>query len=159
MSRVQSGLVGALVGSALTLGVQALRQPPPMEAPPATERSPAPALWPGLMLPDATPPEPERTRLLFEAGPALLEHTLKGSKCFDVSVGTPSRHRVSYEYDALYDVTLTYKHEGAVKRVVLPFGFTKGVIVVPTASEVVVADDSAELLHTLTRKEGSRRSK
>jgi len=51
---------------------------------------------------------------------------------------------VSYVYDALYDVHVTYQRSGQIKIIVLPSGFAGGAGIIPTASDIVIADDKAE---------------
>src|SRR5262249_9131233 len=139
MNRLTSGLLGVLVGMVLTLtaqriGLRGVPSPPDVSSPVVSVQK-------------APPFDAKRSAALFANGPRVLQQALPGSKCLDVSLGSPSKHEVNYVYDALYDVDLTYRYQGVIKRVSLPFGFTHEVMVAPTTSQIVIADDTAEVLH------------
>ena len=46
--------------------------------------------------------------MLFSTAPHFLELALPGVKALDVQVESPATHSVSYVYDELYDVQITY---------------------------------------------------
>jgi hypothetical protein len=50
-----------------------------------------------------------------------------------------------------FDAEITHQLDGKIKRVVLPFGHTNepGTLIFPNTTEIVVADDRAELVETL----------
>ncbi len=86
---------------------------------------------------------------LFEAVPIVMERALPGIRVLDVALQSPSTHNVGYEHEALYDAHIKYQLSGRVKRVILPFGFTKGALIFPNTTDVVIADDKAEVIATL----------
>jgi len=94
--------------------------------------------------------EANHTTQLFDAVPTVMERALPGIKVLDVAVGTPSTHNVGYQHEALYDAQIKYQLGGRIKRVVLPFGFTNGALVTPTTADVVIADDKAAVIATLS---------
>jgi hypothetical protein len=78
-----------------------------------------------------------------------MERALPGVRVLDVALHTPSVSSVSYQYEALYDARITYQHNGRIKRVILPFGRTKDGLIFPNTTDVVVADDKAEVIENL----------
>ncbi len=98
-------------------------------------------------------PEALRTGRLFQSVPLVVEQALPGSKVLDVMPRTPSTQEVNYENEALYDVVVTYQSNGQVKRFVVPFGFAKGMLITPSVSDLVIADDKAAVLHRLGSRE------
>ena len=116
--------LGAILGVLGTLAVQHLRQRP--------EKA-----------------EADRTMQLFEAVPVVMERALPGIRVLDVALQIPSSHTVNYEHEALYDAQIKYQLGGRIKRVVLPFGFTKGTLIFPSTTDVVIADDQAEIIALL----------
>src|ERR1043166_2310266 len=73
------------------------------------------------------PPKPiQQEQYLLSSAPHFLEEFIPGAKVLDVSVQSPSEHRVNYVYEALYDVHLSYRLGNDVKKVSLPFGFAGG---------------------------------
>lgn len=91
----------------------------------------------------------DRSVHLFQSAPLVLERALPGARVLDVALHTPSSHSVNYEHEALYDVHITYQRDGRIKRVILPFGFAKGTVIVPNSTDLVIADDKAEVIKTL----------
>lgn len=89
-------------------------------------------------------------QMLFSTAPHFLELALPGVKTLDVSVESPSTHSVSYVYDELYDVHITYQQSNVIKQVVLPFGFSKGTPIGPMTSDFVIANDGATVVRQLT---------
>lgn len=124
--------IGLAVGIVGTLGVQRVRQRP--------EQADA-----------------NRTTLLFEAVPVVMERALPGVRVLDVALHTPSIHSVGYEHEALYDANIKYQLSGRIKHVILPFGFAKGTLIFPNTTDVVIADDKAEVIATL-ESDGSQKS-
>jgi len=88
------------------------------------------------------------------AVPIVMERALPGVRVLDVALQTPSTRSVSYEHEALYDANIKYQRSGRIKRVILPFGFTKGTLIFPNTTDVVIADDQAEVIATLGSKGG-----
>ncbi len=128
-------LTGVVLGAALgvvgTLGIQRVRQ----------TRDSATAA---------------RTVEVFDLVPIVMERALPGVRVLDVGLQTPATRSVSYEYQALYDAHITYQHNGRIKRVILPFGRAKdGTIFFPNTTDVVVADDKAEVIKTLGADTGT----
>jgi hypothetical protein len=99
--------------------------------------------------------EAERSAMLIQSAPLVVEQALPGSKVLDVSVESPSTHRVNYEHEALYDVHVTYQYADEVKRIVFPIGFAQGTPIVPATSDIVIANDKATIVHRL--KSSARR--
>jgi hypothetical protein len=94
----------------------------------------------------------QQVDLLLRSGPHFLEEFIPGAKVLDVGVQSPSDHIVSYDYDALYDVHLTYRLGNDVKSIVLPFGFIHGTPIIPTQSDFVIADDQAKVVRRLNAR-------
>lgn len=99
--------------------------------------------------------EAKRTVEVMDIVPVVMERALPGVKVLDVALQTPSTHEVNYQHDELYDTLITYQLGGRIKRVNLPFGRTKGTLVFPRTTEIVVADDKAELIETLSGAGGA----
>jgi len=98
--------------------------------------------------------EAKRTVEIMDVVPVVMERALPGVKVLDVALQTPPTHEVSYHYDELYDTLITYQLTGRIKRVNLPFGRTKGTLVFPSTTEIVVADDKADVIDTLSGTRG-----
>jgi len=60
------------------------------------------------------------------------------------------------EHEALYDAHIKYQLSGRVKRVILPFGFAKGTLVFPNTTDIVIADDGAEVIAALGSSDSQR---
>jgi len=97
-----------------------------------------------------------RTMQLFEAVPVVMERALPGIRVLDVALQTPSTHSVGYEHEALYDARIKYQLNGQIKQLMLPFGFTKGTLIFPNTTDVVIADDKAEVIATLESDSGRK---
>lgn len=96
--------------------------------------------------------EAERTVDVFDVIPIVMDRALPGVRVLDVALETPSRQRQTHrEGDEVFDADITYQLDGKIKRVVLPFGYTDhpGTLIFPSTTEVVVADDKAEVIETL----------
>jgi hypothetical protein len=96
-----------------------------------------------------------RTVAVFDIVPVVMERALPGIRVLDVALQTPSTHSVSYQNEALYDARITYQLNGRIKRVILPFGRTKDGLIFPNTTDVVVADDRAEVVETLGSNQGA----
>jgi hypothetical protein len=90
-----------------------------------------------------------RTVEVFEVVPVVMERALPGVRVLDVGLQSPSTHSVNYQYEALYDAQITYQLNGQIKRVTLPFGRTKDGLIFPNTTDVVIADDKAEVVQAL----------
>lgn len=87
---------------------------------------------------------------LFEIAPQVVESSLPGANVLDVSVSPDSKRTVNYVWDSLYDVNVTYRRLGKVKRIVLTFGKYGDRWITPNVTDVVILDDKAEVVHTLS---------
>jgi hypothetical protein len=96
-----------------------------------------------------------RTVEVMDVVPVVMERALPGLRVLDLSLQSPSTHDVGYQYEALYDAHITYQLNGRIKRVILPFGRTKDGLIFPSTTEVVVADDKAEVIETLGGSQGA----
>ena len=96
-----------------------------------------------------------RTVEVMEVVPVVMERALPGLRVLDVALQTPSTHDVSYQYETLYDAHVTYQLNGRIKRVNLPFGRTKDGLIFPSTTDVVVADDKAEIIESLGTTQGA----
>ena len=86
---------------------------------------------------------------LMDLVPVVMERALPGVRVLDVALQTPSTHSVNDDHEVLYDAHITYQHEGRVKRVNLPFGRAKDSFIFPNTTDVVLADDKAEVVEDL----------
>lgn len=101
--------------------------------------------------------EAERTVDIFDVIPVVMDRALPGVRVLDFALETPSKLQPRpREGEEVFDAHITYQLEGKIKRVVLLFGYTDepGVLIFPSTTEVVVADDKAEVLETLGSESG-----
>ena len=108
------------------------------------------------MLAKRLDPEAGRSVHLFQSAPGVVERALPGARVLDVVLHNPSTRSVNYIHDVLYDVEITYERERTIKRVRLPFGFAGESLIVPSTSDIVIADDKAQVIETLGGVQGSR---
>lgn len=104
--------------------------------------------------------EAERYHAVFDLIPVVMDDALPGVRVLDVGLETPSKLRpVRREGEQVFDAEITYQLHGEIKLVVLPFGYTDepGTLIFPSTTEVVAADDKAELIETLESKGGESR--
>jgi hypothetical protein len=92
-----------------------------------------------------TDPDGLRAVHVFQVAPLVLERALPDARVIDVAL-RKAAERVGYDHDTLYEVTIIYERPAGMKRVVLPFGFAKGILVTPDTRTVTLADARAPVV-------------
>ncbi len=115
-------LIGILIGIVLTIGVQ--------------------SLWKLYLINKYS-----KDSILFDIAKHHVEQSLSGTRVLDVRISPDSKEEVNFVYDELYDVKLTYERNGKIKHFTALYAIYKGTWISPPKSELVVLDDTAEILH------------
>jgi hypothetical protein len=86
--------------------------------------------------------------LLFDIAKIDLEHKLSGTRVLDVTIHPNSKEKVNYSYDKLYDVHISYKRDGKIKKIITQYGVTKGVWIGPDNTTLEILDDKANAIYS-----------
>ena len=75
-----------------------------------------------------------------------IEERLAGAKVMDVS-WSPSTTAVTFAYDRLYDVHVTYERAGRIKEFTTQYGVSGSVWISQPASVLEILDNQAKVIH------------
>ncbi len=78
-----------------------------------------------------------------------MESSIDNAKVLDISISPDSKAEVSYIYDKLYDVSMTYEKDGIIKHMEIPYGITKGTWISINNTDLFIMDKEAEIIQKL----------